>query len=296
MSTRRLRFDGAVALVTGGGHGMGRAHCVGLAERGAAVAVVDIDDAAATSVATEIADAGGVALALGAGIDRPSRSSAIDEVVRRLGRLDIVVNNAGIAHDGPFADESDDDLERLLDVHLRLPFHLVQAAWPQLEANRGRVVNVVSNAALFGKAGMTGYAASKGALLAWTRALALEAAPSGIGVNAVAPVAATRLTDGLLGDLHERLDPALVTPAVLWLAHRDCAARGLVLSVAGGAVARVVEARCAVAVAASAEEVRDGLAVGYDLADASVPASAADEMSFVRRELTLRPAAGDEVG
>lgn len=283
MST--LRFDDSVVVITGGGHGMGRAHCLAFAERGASVAVVDLDEAAGRQVADEVIEHGGRAIAIAVDTDPASHGDAIGETLARLGRVDVVVNNAGIAHHGAFDDESADDLDRLLGVHIRAPFAMVRAAWEELSSRRGRVVNVVSNAALFGKAGMTSYAASKGALLAWSRSLALEAAPRGVLVNAVAPIAATRLTDGMLGDLHEQLAPARVTPLVIWLAHPECREYGQVVSTAGGALARVAEARVAQGVAISAEDAARVLASPFDIATASMPASAADEVGFVRDEL-----------
>lgn len=280
-----LRFDGEVALVTGGGRGMGRADCLALAERGAAVAVVDVDGDAADAVVAEIRASGGEATAATVSADPAAPADVVARVVATFGRLDVIVNNAGVAHSAEVAGTTDDDLERLLDVHLRLPVRLVRAGWDEVVRRRGRIVNVVSNAALFGKAGMSAYAASKGALLAWTRALALEAATEGVRVNAVAPIAATRLTDGVLGDLAERLDPSRVAPVVVWLAHRDCAANGDVVSVAGGAVAHVAAVRAPLGIAATPEGVRALLDAPCPTRGTATPTSAADELALVRDEL-----------
>jgi NAD(P)-dependent dehydrogenase (short-subunit alcohol dehydrogenase family) len=280
-----LRFDHDVAIVTGGGRGMGRAHGLALAERGAQVVVVDIDQPAAQTVADEISTLGGAALALGVTDDPGRYQAVVDRVIEHWGQIDVVINNAGIAHDLDFGSETDGNLERMLDVHLRAPVRLVSSAWPELVLRRGRVVNIVSNAALFGKAGMTTYAASKGALVGWTRALALEGVEVGVRVNAVAPIASTRLTAGILGDLDERLAPERVTPVVLWLAHRDCNESGSVISSAGGVVARVIAARVTAGVAPTPEEVRGLLAAEVDISSATCPRSAADEVNDIRADL-----------
>lgn len=264
---------------------MGRAHCIALAARGAHVVVVDTDESAALGVVEEIGAAGATATAIRVSGAASELTAVAVRTLDLTGRIDVVVNNAGIAHDRDFARESVADLERLLEVHIRSPFHLVRAAWNELVSRRGRVVNVVSNAALFGKSGMTSYAASKGALVSWTRALAHDGHPVGVRVNAVAPIAATRLTDGLLGDLTDRLTPDHVASVVVWLAHRDCTETGLVISSAGGAVARVVTARMPVGVGATPEDVRDLLGTQPELSHATLPTSAAAEVGDVRADL-----------
>lgn len=283
-----LRFDGQVVVVTGGAHGMGAAHVREFVAHGARVAILDVDAAAAHQMATECGDhVISVPICSSPGAARP----AVRVVEYELGPIDVVVNNAGIAVYGGI-DAEPTDLERLLDVHLRLPIELTRAAWPSLVARAGRVVNVVSNAALFGKADMLAYAASKGALLAWSRSLALAAESEGVAVNAVAPVAATRLTQDVLAGRSDLVSPAAVARVVAWLAHRDCPERGATISVVGGAVARVVPARVPLGVVTTIEEVRSALDAPLDLTAATVPASAADE--FTRAMDELERAAGPE--
>lgn len=290
MTTVRC-LEGSAVIVTGAAHGMGRAHVAMLAAHGAQVLAVDVDGAALAGQERD-----GQALAHRADLRDPAAPErAVAAALDAWGRIDVVVNNAGFAHAAPFQRDDDAVLDALLDVCVRAPVRLVRSAWPHLVQSSGSVVNVVSNAALFGKAEMTAYAAAKAALVGWTRSLSLEAEAHGVRVNAVAPVARTRLTEGALGNLAELLDPELVAALVTWLCRADSTAQGLVLSDAGGSLAEVVAARVPLG-----QHGRDPAQVGALLAvrrppmSLVTPSSAADEMELVRAELGVPTTQGDD--
>jgi NAD(P)-dependent dehydrogenase (short-subunit alcohol dehydrogenase family) len=245
-----LGFDGRVAIVTGAGNGLGRAHARLLAARGAQVVVNDlggaVDGAGASSgpaaaVAREIEAAGGVALANTDTVATPDGGRAlVDAAVEAFGRVDIVVNNAGILRDRAFHNLTPDELDPVLDVHLRGSFFVTVPAWRVMrERGYGRVVFTSSASGILGNFGQANYGAAKMGVVGMTRVLAIEGARHDIRVNAIAPMARTRMTDGLLGDMHDRLDPELVSPVAAWLAHERCSVTGEVFTVGGGRVGRV---------------------------------------------------------
>ena len=245
-----LGFDGRVAIVTGAGNGLGRAHALLLAARGAQVVVNDlggaVDGAGASSgpaaaVAREIEEAGGVALANADTVATPDGGRAlVDAAVGAFGRVDIVVNNAGILRDRSFHNLTPDELDPVLDVHLRGSFFVTVPAWRVMrERGYGRVVFTSSASGILGNFGQANYGAAKMGVVGMTRVLAIEGARHGIRVNAIAPMARTRMTDGLLGDMHDRLDPELVSPVAAWLAHERCSVTGEVFTVGGGRVGRM---------------------------------------------------------
>ena len=245
-----LGFDGRVAIVTGAGNGLGRAHARLLAARGAQVVVNDlggaVDGAGASSgpaaaVAREIEDAGGVALANTDTVATPDGGRAlVDAAVEAFGRVDIVVNNAGILRDRAFHNLTPAELDPVLDVHLRGSFFVTLPAWRVMrERGYGRVVFTSSASGILGNFGQANYGAAKMGVVGMTRVLAVEGARHGIRVNAIAPMARTRMTDGLLGDMHDRLDPELVSPVAAWLAHERCSLTGEVFTVGGGRVGRM---------------------------------------------------------
>jgi NAD(P)-dependent dehydrogenase (short-subunit alcohol dehydrogenase family) len=245
-----LGFDGRVALVTGAGNGLGRAHALLLAARGAQVVVNDlggsVDGAGASAgpaatVAQEIEDGGGVALANTDTVATPEGGRAlVAAALEAFGRLDIVVNNAGILRDRAFHNLTPDELDPVLDVHLRGSFFVTLPAWRVMrERGYGRVVFTSSASGILGNFGQANYGAAKMGVVGMTRVLAIEGGPHGIRVNAIAPMARTRMTDGLLGDMHDWLDPELVAPVAAWLAHERCSVTGEVFTVGGGRVGRV---------------------------------------------------------
>jgi NAD(P)-dependent dehydrogenase (short-subunit alcohol dehydrogenase family) len=169
----------------------------------------------------------------------PDVQRVVAEVLDQHGRIDIVVNNAGILRDKTFHNMTPDLLEPVIAVHLLGAFYVTQPAWVVMrEQGYGRIVNTSSNSGLLGNFGQSNYGAAKLGLVGFTRVLANEGRSKGIKVNAIAPVAKTRMTEDLLGPLGDKLEPAEVTPTVVYLAHEDCPVSGEVYSVAGGVVAR----------------------------------------------------------
>ena len=260
-----LGFQGRVAIVTGAGRGIGRGHALLLAQKGARVVVADygVDPVGqgrssepAEAVVQEIRDLGGEAVACCASVaEERSAATIVETALDAFGRLDIVVNNAGIHDPALFEELSIDQFRSMLDVHFFGTLFVIRAAWPHLRsAGYGRIVNTVSEAMLGGVSGLTSYASAKGAVYGLTRNLATEGLTSGIRVNAVAPRAYTRLSadhceslSSLYGMSEERIaqvnatmPPELCAPAVAYLAHEDCRLNGEVLQVGMGGVAQMV--------------------------------------------------------
>ncbi len=245
-----IGFDGKVAVITGAGGGLGRQHALLLASRGALVVVNDLggavdgtgsDKGAAERVVDEIRALGGEAVADTNSVATPEGGAAVvATAVEAFGTVDIVVNNAGILRDKAFHNLEPDLLDPVIDVHLKGAFHVTRPAWRIMrERGYGRIVSTSSAAGLFGNFGQTNYGAAKMGLVGLTRVLAVEGARYGIKANAIAPLALTRMTESIMGALGDKLDPALVSPLVAFLAHGDCPVSGQVFSVGGGRVAHV---------------------------------------------------------
>ncbi len=241
----RLDFHGRVALVTGAGSGLGRAHALALAGRGAKVLVNDMPDApgapgasaAAEAVAQEIRAGGGEAASFGASVvDYAAVQAMVDHAMRAWGRVDVLVNNAGVLRDKSFAKMSLDDFSLVMDVHLMGAVHCCKAVWDIMRAqNRGRIVMTTSSSGLWGNFGQSNYGAAKMALVGLMNTLALEGAKNDIRVNALSPTAATPMTEGLLpGAMLDLLKPEAVTPAMLFLASDEAPTRSIVCAGAGG--------------------------------------------------------------
>ncbi len=250
----QFRFDNRVAIVTGAGRGLGRAQALLLASRGAAVVVNDFgcstegegggDPEPARAVVAEIQSAGGSAIADWHSVaDEQGIRALVETAVSKFGRLDIVVNNAGINIVRPFHEMSTEELRRLMDVHYFGPAFMARFAWPHLSVSgKGRIVNCVSGA-VFGLADYGGYGAAKGAVFVLTRALAEEGKQVGIKVNAFGPYAGTRLANASLAPeiarlMDKRQPPSLVAPIIGYMAHDDCAFTGEVLTGSAGRVSR----------------------------------------------------------
>ncbi|MCP5030601.1 MAG: SDR family NAD(P)-dependent oxidoreductase [Actinomycetia bacterium] len=260
-----LRFDGEVALVTGAGHGLGRAHALLLASRGASVVVNDLgsptmggqdhDGGPAAEVVQEIRDAGGQAVANSDTVaTREGAEAMVAQALSEFGKLDIVINNAGIIRNRTFANIGHYEFEPVLDVHVKGAFYVTKPAWEHMKSRGyGRIVNTSSGSGLFGSFGQAAYAAAKAAIMGFTKTLAIEGVRYGIKVNEIAPGALTRMTGDVLGDgsataahygmsgadLEAQMGPHQVAPAVVYLAHRSCQLTGETLSAAGGRVGRI---------------------------------------------------------
>lgn len=286
-----IGFDGQVAVVTGAGHGLGREHALQLAARGARVVVNDLggavdgsgsDAGPAQTVADEINDAGGEAVAdTNSVASQAGGEAVIGTAVEAFGRVDIVVNNAGILRDKAFHNLTPELLDSVIQVHLYGAFWVTLPAWKLMrEQNYGRVVNTTSAAGLFGNFGQTNYGAAKMGLVGFTRALAQEGAKRNILANVIAPGARTRMTEDLLGPLADKLDPEAVTPAVVFLASDQCEVTGEILSVAGGRVTRVIVAEPLgyYSDSLTPEQVRDNWATIASTDDLVIPKTAMEEM------------------
>jgi len=311
VTNNELRYDEQVAVISGAGGGLGKEYALLLASRGARLVVNDIggsvtgdgsNSETADAVAEEIRQRGGQAVADSHSVTTPEGGQAIiDTALRTWGRVDIVINNAGIVRDALFEDMTADRLEPVLDVHLRGAFHLTRPAWKvMLEQLYGRVLNTCSAAGILGAERMSNYGSAKTGLIGFTRVLAAEGADRNIKVNAIAPIGYTRMLahslvtagrqddaadqavlDELVGQYLQKLDPARVAPVAAFLTHRHCPVSGEIYTVGAGHVARffIGRTRGYYSPALSVEEVRDHLGEIRDEDGYTVPGGPADEMT-----------------
>ena len=249
-----IRYDGQVAIVTGAGGGLGRSHAIALAARGAKVVINDLDGSvdgsggssdAAKAVVAEIEAAGGEAMANGANVaDYAQVEQMVADTMARWGRIDILVNNAGILRDKSFAKGSLEDFSLVVDVHLMGSVNCTKACWDIMRDRAyGRIVVTTSSSGLYGNFGQTNYGSAKMGVIGMMNTLVLEGAKYNIHVNALAPTAGTRMTEGLIqGEAFDLLTPETVTPAVLFMVSKEGPNRTILSAGAGGyAVAKVVE-------------------------------------------------------
>jgi NAD(P)-dependent dehydrogenase (short-subunit alcohol dehydrogenase family) len=257
-----LRFEGRTVLVTGAGRGIGRSHALLLAKRGANVVVADLGgelDGTGSStdpaeqVVAEITAQDGSAVPCCASVATPEGAHAMaDTAVKAFGGIDAVINNAGISRPDRFDELDVDRFRSMIDVHYLGTINVIKAAWPQMASKGyGRIVNTCSEAAFGMVPKNTSYGGAKGGVFGLTRSLALDARRHGILVNAVAPRANTRLSAPEVlshtfdvpaesfGDVMDRMQPDLVSPAAVFLAHEACELNGEVLVAGGGQVFRL---------------------------------------------------------
>jgi NAD(P)-dependent dehydrogenase (short-subunit alcohol dehydrogenase family) len=311
VTSTNLRFDEQVAVITGAGGGLGKEYALLLASRGARIVVNDTggsvtgdgsDIKAADTAAAEIRDLGGEAVADTHSVITPDGGQAIiDTALNAWGRVDMLINNAGIVSDAPFEEMTASRFEPLLDVHLRGAFYVTRPAWKVMrEQGYGRILNTCSAAGILGSPGMANYGSAKTGLIGLTRVLAAEAGSDDIKINAIAPIAYTRMLahsidgagrpddpaaqavlDDLVSQYLQKLEPALVAPVAAFLTHRDCPVSGEIYTVGAGHVSRFFIGRTKgfYSPTLSIEDVRDQLDTIRDEADYTVPGGTADEMA-----------------
>ncbi|MEU5877824.1 SDR family NAD(P)-dependent oxidoreductase [Spirillospora sp. NPDC047279] len=295
----RVSLDGRVVIVTGAGNGIGRAHAFALAGRGAQVVVNDLGGAvdgsgasgAAERVASEIREQGGLAVASTDSVATVEGGAAlVRKAVDEFGRVDSVIHNAGILRDRTFGKMADDDVTAVLDVHLGGAFNVLRPAWKHMvDQKYGRVVLTTSSSGLLGTFGQASYAAAKAGLVGLMNVLSLEGARHGILVNALSPTAATRMTEGLLGDLADRFDPRHVAAVATYLASEQCELNRHILTVGGGRVGRiflgVTPGWYSGPEPASPDDVLGAIGEIRSLDDHIVPRSGEDEVALIQKVL-----------
>ncbi len=243
-----IRFDDQVALVTGAGGGLGRCHALELAARGAKVIVNDLggsvdgsgSGSAAQDVVAEIEAAGGVALADTTNItDEAGVNAMVQTVMDKWGRIDVLINNAGILRDKTFSKMETDNFNMVMDVHLMGTYNCTRAVWPIMrEQNYGRILVTTSASGIYGNFGQSNYGAAKSSIVGLMNTLKLEGMKNDVKINALAPVAATRMTEGLIPkDALALLKPEFVTPGVLFMVSKE-APTGEILCAGAGVFAR----------------------------------------------------------
>ncbi len=296
-----ITFDGRVAIVTGAGGGLGREYALELARRGARVVVNDLGGSvdgegasqrAADAVVDAIAAAGGEAVASYDSVSTPEGGESIaDRALEEWGRIDIVVNNAGILRDKSFAKMSAGEVDAVIDVHLRGAFNVSRPAFRAMkEHGYGRFVHTSSNSGILGNFGQANYGAAKLGLVGLSNVLAIEGIKYDIRSNVIAPVAGTRMTQELLGPLADQFDPRQVMPMVVYLCSEGNQFTHEVFSAGGGRYARFFIGMnegwfAGAGVVPSVEELAEHLDVIRDLELFEIPTSSSEEISLIGRML-----------
>ncbi|HEY5266212.1 MAG TPA: SDR family oxidoreductase [Acidimicrobiales bacterium] len=300
MAEGTITLDNRVAVVTGAAGGLGKAHALLLARYGAKVVVNDLgtlvdgdgsDVTAASTVVDEIKAAGGEAIADTNSVTTPEGGQAIiDAAIAAFGRVDIIINNAGILRDKTFQNMTHEFVDPVFDVHLRGAFNVTRPAWEHFrEQGHGRIINTSSAAGVLGNFGQANYGAAKAGLVGFTNVLAIEGAKYHITSNVIAPIARTRMTEDLLGKLVDKVAPELVSPLVVWLASDECQETGRLYSVGGGRIARFFTAMSdgwtRTDGQLTPEDVRDHWEQINDETQYSVPNGIADDFKALRDAL-----------
>jgi NAD(P)-dependent dehydrogenase (short-subunit alcohol dehydrogenase family) len=243
-----IRFEDKVVIVTGAGGGLGRAHALAFAKHGARVVVNDLggstqgegaNASAADKVVAEIRAAGGTAVANHDSVTDGEK--IVQNALDAFGRVDVVVNNAGILRDKSFAKMEDTDWDLVYKVHVEGAYKVTKAAWAHLrEQNYGRIIFTASTSGIYGNFGQSNYGMAKLGLYGLTRTLALEGAKNNVLVNAIAPTGGTRMTEGLIPpQVFEQLKPELVSPLVVYLGSEACKETSGLFEVGGGWIGKV---------------------------------------------------------
>ncbi len=295
--SNELRYDGKVAIITGAGGGLGRSHALLLASRGAKVVVNDLGGSVdgsgsgsaspAEKVVAEIKAAGGEAVVDSHNVaQRESAAQIIKTALDNFGRVDIVINNAGILRDKSFRNMTPELFDPVMAVHLMGTVWVTQAAWELMrEQQYGRIINTSSAAGIFGNFGQTNYGAAKMGIVGFTNVIALEGAKYNIKANVLAPGAKTRMTTDLMGPMADQfdMDPAQVSPIVAYLAHEDCPVSGEIYSAAAGRVGRIFigATKGIFDKKLTLEKIRDNFDKIRDETGYTVPHNATEEMGLL---------------
>ena len=303
-----LRFDGKVAIVTGAGGGLGRTHALLLASRGAKVVINDLGGAstgggrsseAADKVVAEIKAAGGEAVANHDSVEDGAK--IVQTALDTWKRLDIVINNAGILRDTSFQKMTEQDWELIYRVHLLGAFRVTQAAWPHLrDQNYGRILFTASAAGIYGNFGQANYSMAKLGLVGFANTLAIEGRKKNVLVNAIAPIAGSRMTETVLPkEVVDALKPEYVSPLAAWLCHEECQETGALFEVGGGFMAKLRWERARGKVfklgrAITPEAIQKSWEAITDFTDATHPTDVAAGMQPVMDNLTSQSKGGNE--
>jgi 3-hydroxyacyl-CoA dehydrogenase/3a,7a,12a-trihydroxy-5b-cholest-24-enoyl-CoA hydratase len=305
----QLRFDGKVVIVTGAGQGLGRSHALAFASRGAKVVVNDLggaatgggkSSAAADKVVAEIKAAGGEAVANYDSVE--DGAAIVKTAIDAFGRIDVVVNNAGILRDSSFPKMTDSDWELIFRVHMLGAFRVTHAAWPYMrDQGYGRIIFTSSAAGIYGNFGQANYSAAKLGLVGLASTLAVEGSKKNIRVNTIAPLAGSRLTETVMPkEVVDALKPEYVSPVVLYLGHEDCKETGGLFEVGGGFVAKLRWERTRGKIwklgrAIQPENIQKAWSEITDFADATHPENITASMQPVMNNLQSQSRGGNDL-